>query len=185
MFTCINCKSYQKAAICYDFDAEIYLILFLSLDTSNILNFSVAYKLSKRKPDDNLQMLHNILYGKKSKVIIIFLLANSWTLELEMLSLGFAASAVHVLLLNLCACVRGGGWCVYDLVSIIVLYGFDGIFDVSPFQVHSLKKNIGQFSGFVWVENEVSCFYLLCIVFHLSLHFLFYTCVNGCNLVPE
>lgn len=48
---------------------------------------NVAYKLSKRKPDDNLQMLHNILYGKKSKV-------------------------------------------------------------------HSLKKNIGQFSGFVWVENE-------------------------------
>ncbi|KAK4351117.1 hypothetical protein RND71_030430 [Anisodus tanguticus] len=48
---------------------------------------NVAYKLSKRKPDDNLQILHNILYGKKSKV-------------------------------------------------------------------HSLKKNIGQFSGFVWVENE-------------------------------
>lgn len=48
---------------------------------------NVAYKLSKRKPDDNLQILHNILFGKKSKV-------------------------------------------------------------------HSLKKNIGQFSGFVWVENE-------------------------------
>ncbi|KAH0689992.1 hypothetical protein KY289_017350 [Solanum tuberosum] len=48
---------------------------------------NVAYKLSKRKPDDNLQILHNIFFGKKSNV-------------------------------------------------------------------HSLKKNIGQFSGFVWVENE-------------------------------
>ncbi|XP_071722697.1 DEK domain-containing chromatin-associated protein 1-like [Rutidosis leptorrhynchoides] len=48
---------------------------------------NVAFKLSKRKPDDNLQMLHTILFGKKAKV-------------------------------------------------------------------HSLKKNIGQFSGFVWVENE-------------------------------
>nr|GLL36013.1 protein DEK-like isoform X2 [Ipomoea trifida] len=47
----------------------------------------VAYKLSKRKPDDNLQILHSILYGKKTKV-------------------------------------------------------------------HNLKRNIGQFSGYVWVENE-------------------------------
>ncbi|XP_057517236.1 DEK domain-containing chromatin-associated protein 1-like isoform X3 [Amaranthus tricolor] len=28
---------------------------------------NVAYKLSKRKPDDNLQMLHTILFGKKAK----------------------------------------------------------------------------------------------------------------------
>lgn len=48
---------------------------------------NVAYKLSKRKPDDNLQILHSILFGKKTKA-------------------------------------------------------------------HNLKKNIGQFSGFVWVENE-------------------------------
>ncbi|KAB5532172.1 hypothetical protein DKX38_018842 [Salix brachista] len=54
---------------------------------SDILNFSVAFKLSKRKPDDNLQMLHLILYGKKGKI-------------------------------------------------------------------HNLKKNIGQFSGYVWVKNE-------------------------------
>ncbi|KAF9668061.1 hypothetical protein SADUNF_Sadunf15G0088100 [Salix dunnii] len=47
----------------------------------------VAFKLSKRKPDDNLQMLHVILFGKKGKV-------------------------------------------------------------------HNLKRNIGQFSGYVWVENE-------------------------------
>ncbi|XP_057517235.1 DEK domain-containing chromatin-associated protein 1-like isoform X2 [Amaranthus tricolor] len=48
---------------------------------------NVAYKLSKRKPDDNLQMLHTILFGKKAKA-------------------------------------------------------------------HNLKKDIGQFSGFVWVDNE-------------------------------
>ncbi|KAG5602589.1 hypothetical protein H5410_033959 [Solanum commersonii] len=48
---------------------------------------NVAYKLSKRKPDDNLQLLHSILFGKKTKT-------------------------------------------------------------------HNLKKNIGLFSGYVWVENE-------------------------------
>ncbi|XP_047342104.1 DEK domain-containing chromatin-associated protein 1-like [Impatiens glandulifera] len=48
---------------------------------------NVAYKLSKRKPDDNLQILHSVLFGKKTKT-------------------------------------------------------------------HTLKKNIGQFSGFVWIENE-------------------------------
>ncbi|PPR85746.1 hypothetical protein GOBAR_AA34948 [Gossypium barbadense] len=48
---------------------------------------NVAFKLSKRKADDNLQMLHIILFGKKAKP-------------------------------------------------------------------HSLKRNIGQFSGYVWVENE-------------------------------
>ncbi|KAK2984702.1 hypothetical protein RJ640_014039 [Escallonia rubra] len=47
----------------------------------------VAFKLSKKKPDDNLQILHSILFGKRTKA-------------------------------------------------------------------HSLKKNIGLFSGFVWVENE-------------------------------
>ncbi|XP_030542284.1 DEK domain-containing chromatin-associated protein 1-like isoform X5 [Rhodamnia argentea] len=48
---------------------------------------NVAFKLSKRKPDDNLQILHSILFGKKAKV-------------------------------------------------------------------HSLKRNIGQFSGYVWTENQ-------------------------------
>lgn len=48
---------------------------------------NVAFKLSKRKPDDNLQILHAILFGKKAKV-------------------------------------------------------------------HSLKRNIGQFSGYVWTENQ-------------------------------
>ncbi|KAG7633728.1 DEK C-terminal [Arabidopsis suecica] len=48
---------------------------------------NVAYKLSKRKPDDNLFLLHTILYGKKAKA-------------------------------------------------------------------QMLKKNIGQFSGFVWSEQE-------------------------------
>ncbi|KAG7560128.1 DEK C-terminal [Arabidopsis thaliana x Arabidopsis arenosa] len=48
---------------------------------------NVAYKLSKRKPDDNLFLLHTILYGKKGKA-------------------------------------------------------------------QMLKKNIGQFSGFVWSEQE-------------------------------
>ncbi|KAK9278748.1 hypothetical protein L1049_028325 [Liquidambar formosana] len=46
---------------------------------------NVAFKLSKRKPDDNLQMLHTILFGKRAKA-------------------------------------------------------------------HSLKKNISQFSGYVWVR---------------------------------
>ncbi|RAL41699.1 hypothetical protein DM860_008881 [Cuscuta australis] len=49
---------------------------------------NVAYKLSKRKPDENLQILHNILYGKKAKA-------------------------------------------------------------------RNLKKNIGQFSGYAWAEDEL------------------------------
>lgn len=48
---------------------------------------NVAFKLSKRKPDDNLHMLHSLLFGKKTKV-------------------------------------------------------------------NNLKRNIGQFSGYVWAENE-------------------------------
>nr|GMD95786.1 protein DEK-like isoform X3 [Ipomoea batatas] len=48
---------------------------------------NVAYKLSKRKPDENLRILHSILYGKKTKA-------------------------------------------------------------------YNLKKNIGQFSGYLWDENE-------------------------------
>ncbi|GAB2289370.1 hypothetical protein Dimus_023677 [Dionaea muscipula] len=48
---------------------------------------NVAFKLSKRKADDNLQLFHTILFGKKAKV-------------------------------------------------------------------HNLKKDIGRFSGFVWIENE-------------------------------
>lgn len=48
---------------------------------------NVAFKLSKKKPDENLQILHTILFGKKAKI-------------------------------------------------------------------HTLKRNIGQFSGYVWVENE-------------------------------
>ncbi|TQE08862.1 hypothetical protein C1H46_005476 [Malus baccata] len=54
-------------------------------ELKNIPN--VAFKMSKRKADDNLQLLHTILFGKKAKP-------------------------------------------------------------------HSLKKNISQFSGYVWVENE-------------------------------
>ncbi|GAB4845761.1 hypothetical protein Ancab_039168 [Ancistrocladus abbreviatus] len=48
---------------------------------------NVAFKLSKRKPDDNLQLLHTILFGKKAKA-------------------------------------------------------------------HNLKRDIGKFSGFVWIDNE-------------------------------
>ncbi|XP_061342857.1 DEK domain-containing chromatin-associated protein 1-like isoform X2 [Gastrolobium bilobum] len=48
---------------------------------------NVAFKLSKRKPDENLHMLHSLLFGKKTKA-------------------------------------------------------------------HNLKRNIGQFSGYVWTENE-------------------------------
>ncbi|GMH23456.1 hypothetical protein Nepgr_025299 [Nepenthes gracilis] len=48
---------------------------------------NVAFKLSKRKPDDNLQLLHAILFGKKAKA-------------------------------------------------------------------HNLKRDIGKFSGFVWIANE-------------------------------
>ena len=33
----------------------------------------VAFKLSKRKADDNLQLLHTILFGKKAKVMKIYI----------------------------------------------------------------------------------------------------------------
>ncbi|KAK2455087.1 glutamic acid-rich protein [Trifolium repens] len=57
--------------------------------------FSVASKLSKRKVDDSLHMLHSILFGKKTKA-------------------------------------------------------------------HNLNRNIGQFSDYVWAENECSLiFYYL------------------------
>lgn len=48
---------------------------------------------------------------------------------------------------------------------LVLLQGFDDVFGILPLQAHSLKKNIGQFSGFVWVEDEVllllSLFYLV------------------------
>ncbi|OMO97820.1 Protein DEK [Corchorus capsularis] len=65
-----------------------YLTLkFLLDDREGLKSCGLAFKLSKRKPDDNLQMLHMILFGKKAKP-------------------------------------------------------------------HSLKRNISQFSGFVWIDNE-------------------------------
>ncbi|RZC09387.1 Chloride channel protein CLC-d [Glycine soja] len=59
----------------------------LDLEFQNHIKLSVAFKLSKRKLDDNLHMLHTLLFGKKTKA-------------------------------------------------------------------HNLKRNIGQFSGYVWTENE-------------------------------
>lgn len=52
--------------ICFLFNFVLTLLL---LQTIWYCNLSlVAFKLSKRKPDDNLQILHTLLYGKKSKV---------------------------------------------------------------------------------------------------------------------
>ncbi|WVZ18183.1 hypothetical protein V8G54_005505 [Vigna mungo] len=62
-------------------------MVFLSGREMLLLLTLVAFKLSKRKPDDNLHMLHTLLFGKKTKA-------------------------------------------------------------------HNLKRNIGQFSGYVWTENE-------------------------------
>jgi len=36
-----------------------------------LYKLSVAFKLSKRKPDDNLHMLHTLLFGKKTKVMFL------------------------------------------------------------------------------------------------------------------
>ncbi|KAK3000402.1 hypothetical protein RJ639_021056 [Escallonia herrerae] len=58
-----------------------------SRERKTVERMAMAFKLSKKKPDDNLQILHSILFGKRTKA-------------------------------------------------------------------HSLKKNIGLFSGFVWVESE-------------------------------
>ncbi|XP_030542281.1 DEK domain-containing chromatin-associated protein 1-like isoform X2 [Rhodamnia argentea] len=74
---------------------------------------NVAFKLSKRKPDDNLQILHSILFGKKAK---------QSKLSSKFLKLFFQD--------NLKA-------------------------DISLGYVHSLKRNIGQFSGYVWTENQL------------------------------
>ncbi|OIW17047.1 hypothetical protein TanjilG_00186 [Lupinus angustifolius] len=63
---------------------------------------NVAFKLSKRKPDDNLHTLHSILFGKKTK-------------------------------------------CTNSVTPWLFL---------NDVQAHNLKRNIGQFSGYVWVENE-------------------------------
>nr|GMD00029.1 protein DEK-like [Ipomoea batatas] len=40
---------------------------FLPVSSSEQRRQNMAYKLSKRKPDENLQILHTILYGKKTK----------------------------------------------------------------------------------------------------------------------
>lgn len=48
---------------------------FFTLVSSNrviyVQTVSVAFKLSKRKPDDNLHMLHSLLFGKKTKVMLL------------------------------------------------------------------------------------------------------------------
>ncbi|KAL0380239.1 UNVERIFIED_CONTAM: hypothetical protein Sangu_0088200 [Sesamum angustifolium] len=77
---------------CYSYCALINGYLFVEvimfyLTGRRFERLFVAFKLSKRKADENLQLLHTILFGKKTKV-------------------------------------------------------------------HNLKKNLGLFSGFVWVENE-------------------------------
>ena len=41
-----------------------------------MLAFSVAHNLSKRKADDNLMLLHTILYGKKAKVVLLKALSS-------------------------------------------------------------------------------------------------------------
>ncbi|KAK4410756.1 hypothetical protein Sango_0148600 [Sesamum angolense] len=70
---------------------------------------NVAFKLSKRKADENLQLLHTILFGKKAKV-------------------------------------------------------------------HTLKKNIGLFSGFVWIENEKH-------ILQKRILFLQNSFIIACNLI--
>lgn len=76
----------------------------------------MAFKLSKRKADDNLQLLHTILFGKKAKVIQLFL----------------------ILVWLFCSCQHFYVyWNAYFL------------------QAQTLKRNISQFSGYVWIENEV------------------------------
>ena len=46
------------------------LIVFLEQHRPLIifLNVSVFYKLSKRKTDENIKLLHSLLFGKKAKV---------------------------------------------------------------------------------------------------------------------
>lgn len=47
---------------------SVFLLFFL-LFVDGIYYVSVAYKLSKRKTDDTLKMLHNILFGRRGKVM--------------------------------------------------------------------------------------------------------------------
>lgn len=56
--TIVNCSC--KPSVIF----PIYILSYLIMKT-----ILVAFKLSKRKADDNLQLLHTILFGKKAKVI--------------------------------------------------------------------------------------------------------------------
>lgn len=62
-----------------------------SCDACNLIHVPVAFKLSKRKADANLHLLHTILFGKKAKVlfklffllfhyVILFLIAQRYLL---------------------------------------------------------------------------------------------------------
>jgi len=70
-----DCLEYY---LCADFEIWLFacdcLFFYISVTQSSYLwTVSVAFKLSKRKPDDNLHMLHTLLFGKKGKVMYLIL----------------------------------------------------------------------------------------------------------------
>ncbi|XP_073525551.1 uncharacterized protein [Phyllobates terribilis] len=87
-----------------------------------MLNYTVTYKISKRKPDDNLQLLHTILYGKKAKSFLRIITVLKFDTCKKLLRINEKMTHVHI--------------------------------NKRLIHVHNLKKDIGLFSGFVWVENE-------------------------------
>lgn len=158
---------------------SFYMVLFAFCSTlfisASILNSIwscnlslVAFKLSKRKPDDNLQILHTILYGKKSKVTFYL---GAFHTSSFLLSLGWFESFGNVL--------------SSEFVQFLLIFCFTyylercWMYAFFSWQSHSLKKNIGQFSGYVWIENEV--FYLtFLMLFCLVISQLFYPSIAVC-----
>ena len=62
------------------FVLSVNLINELSIIFCTMFFVSVAYKLSKRKPDDAIKLLHTILYGRRAKVICDWMSLSNITL---------------------------------------------------------------------------------------------------------
>jgi hypothetical protein len=90
----INCFFF--CLISYGFDISKN---FLHVERKRLsATVSVAFKLSKRKTDDSLQILHTILFGRKAKVTneYGFLVWLFWFVIHQMVVIGFSFELVIV-----------------------------------------------------------------------------------------
>ncbi|KZV36211.1 glutamic acid-rich protein [Dorcoceras hygrometricum] len=85
---------------------------------------NVAYKLSRKKSDDTFKLLHNILFGRRGKVMLRF-----YDFRLSFISPCFSGATSHGNINN--ASALFGAW-----------------------NAPQVKNNISRFSGFAWHDDE-------------------------------